>query len=105
MSQIRRKYTKEEKLEIIKLSLDKDQSIKELGERFELSAGTIYNWRNKYFKYEKNAFPGHGNKLETDQEREISRLKKELKEAKLERDILKKAVGIFSKNDKKFSNL
>lgn len=105
MGQIRRKYTKEEKLEIIKLSLDKEQNIKSLAERFEISAGTIYNWRNKYFKYNKDAFPGHGNKLETDHERELSKLRKELKEAKLERDILKKAVGIFSKNDKKFSNL
>lgn len=104
MSQIRRKYTKEEKLEIVKLSLDKDQSIKELAERFNVNPGTIYNWRNKYFKYEENSFPGHGNKLQTDSEREISRLKKELKEAKLERDILKKAVSIFSKSDKKFSN-
>ena len=41
----------------------------------------------------------------TDQEREIDKLKKELREAKLERDILKKAVSIFSKGDSKFSNL
>ena len=41
----------------------------------------------------------------TDEEREIERLKKELKEAQLERDILKKAVSIFSKSDRKFTNL
>ena len=40
----------------------------------------------------------------TEEQREIARLRKELKEAKLERDILKKAVGIFSKNDGKFFN-
>lgn len=33
------------------------------------------------------------------EELEIARLKKELYEAKMERDILKKAVGIFTKND------
>ena len=105
MSRIRRRYTKEQKLEIVKLSLEKDTSVHELAERFDISANTIYNWRSKYYKYENNAFPGHGNKTMTDSEREISRLKKELREAQLERDILKKAVSIFSKNDSKFSNL
>ena len=33
------------------------------------------------------------------EEQEIKYLKKELREIKMERDILKKAVGIFSKND------
>jgi transposase len=36
---------------------------------------------------------------------EIKRLQKELKEAQLERDILKKAVSIFSRNDGKYFNL
>ncbi|RXG25257.1 hypothetical protein DSM02_1227 [Leeuwenhoekiella polynyae] len=31
----------------------------------------------------------------TDEQKEIARLKKQLKEAELERDILKKAIGIF----------
>jgi len=105
MTKIRRKYTKTEKLEIIKLSMSDDHTVAELAERFDISANTIYNWRSKYFKHSDNAFPGHGNKLMTDEEREIQRLKKELKEAQLERDILKKAVSIFSKSDRKFTNL
>jgi transposase len=36
---------------------------------------------------------------------EIKRLQKELKEAQLERDILKKAVSIFSKGDSRYSGL
>jgi transposase len=105
MAKIRKSYTKEQKLEIVKQSLDPDVSISSLAERFDVSANTIYNWRSKYYKYEDNAFPGHGNKTMTDEEREIDRLKKELREARLERDILKKAVSIFSKKDSKFSNL
>jgi transposase len=105
MTKIRKSYTKEQKLEIVKQSLDPDVSISSLAERFDVSANTIYNWRSKYYKYEDNAFPGHGNKTMTDEEREIDRLKKELREARLERDILKKAVSIFSKKDSKFSNL
>jgi transposase len=105
MSQPRKQYTKEEKLEIVKLSLDEGQPIKELADRFEVSENTIYNWRKLYLKNKDASFPGKGNKTMTESERKIKDLEKELREMKLERDILKKAVGIFSKNDRKFSNL
>ncbi len=105
MSQPRKQYTKEEKLEIVKLSLDEGQPIKELSERFEVSENTVYNWRKLYLKNKEASFPGKGNKAMTESERKIKDLEKELREMKLERDILKKAVGIFSKNDRKFSNL
>lgn len=105
MSKQRRSYTKEEKLEIVKLSLETDQKIKDLADRFEVSQNAIYTWRKSFINHKDASFPGKGNKTMTESEREISNLKKELREAKLERDILKKAVGIFSKNDRKFSNL
>ena len=40
----------------------------------------------------------------TEEQKEIVRLKKELRDAQIERDILKKAVSIFSKSDGKYSN-
>lgn len=104
MSKIRRKYSKEQKLEIVKLSLEEDQTVTELADRFDVSSNAIYNWRSKYLKDHEDAFPGNGNKLLNDDQKEIERLKKELREAQLERDILKKAVGIFSKTDRKFFN-
>ena len=104
MSKQRKKYTKTEKLEIVSLSLEDAQSIKELADRFEISQNSIYRWRSLYLKNKEAAFPGQGNKTMTAPERKIAELEKELKEARLERDILKKAVGIFSKSDKKFSN-
>jgi len=105
MSKPRKSYKKEEKLEIVKLSLEEGQAIKDLSERFEVSENTIYNWRKIYLKNKDASFPGKGNKTMTESERKIKELEKELREMKLERDILKKAVGIFSKNDGKFSNL
>ena len=104
MSKPRKSYTKEEKLEIVKLSLEEGQPIKDLAERFDVSENTIYTWRKIYLKNNDASFPGKGNKTMTDSERKIKELEKELREMKLERDILKKAVGIFSKNDGKFSN-
>jgi len=105
MSKIRRKYTKEQKLEIVKQSLEEGVKVKDLADQFDISVNVIYNWRSKYFKYKDNSFSGHGNKTMTDKERELDQLKKELRETKLERDILKKAVSIFSKGDSKFSSL
>ena len=40
----------------------------------------------------------------TDEEKEIFRLKKQLKEVQIERDILKKAISIFSKGDDRYTN-
>jgi transposase len=105
MSKPRKKYTKEEKLELVKLSLNEDESVKNLAIRFDVSENTIYNWRSQYLKTKEDSFPGNGNKTMTESERKIQELEKALREAQLERDILKKAVGIFSKSERKFSDL
>ena len=105
MSKLRKTYTKSEKLEIVKLSLDENQTIKDLASRFEISEGTIYRWRSSYMKNKEAAFPGKGKKALSETDRRIAELERENRELKLERDILKKAVGIFSKSDRKFSNL
>jgi len=105
MSKPRKTYTKEEKLEIVKQSLTENQSIKELASRFEVSENSIYNWRRIFVKNKDASFPGKGNKMMSESERKLHELEKELRETRLERDILKKAVGIFSKSDRKFSNL
>jgi transposase len=105
MTKLRKQYTKAEKLEIVSLSIEENQRVKELAERYEVSENTLYNWRRIYLKNKEASFPGKGNKTMNESERKIDELEKELKETKLERDILKKAVGIFSKSDKKFSNL
>ena len=96
MSRPRKKYTKSEKLEIVKLSLEEDQSVGELAVRFEISENTIYNWRKAYLRHEDQAFPGKGNPILSEEERRIKAIEKEVQELKLERDILKIAVVIFS---------
>nr|WP_291785930.1 hypothetical protein [Maribacter sp.] len=44
----------------------------------------------------KNSFPGKGNPKLTDEQKEIAELKKKLRDTEIERDILKKAIAIFS---------
>jgi transposase len=50
------------------------------------------------------AFGGNGKKQLTEEQKELARLKRELDDVKMERDILKKAVSIFSMSDRRSSN-
>lgn len=53
----------------------------------------------------KKIIPADGKPKMTEQEKEITRLKKELSGMRMERDILKKAVNTLSKNDGNFTIL
>ena len=105
MSKLQKRYTKSEKLEIVSLSLEEDQNIKDLAKRYGVSENTLYNWRKTYATYKESSFTGKGNKTMSDSERKIAELEKQLKEKELEVEILKKAVHIFSDTRRKSSNL
>jgi hypothetical protein len=47
----------------------------------------------------RDSFSGHGKPALSPEQAEIAKLRKQLREAEIERDILKKAVSIFSRND------
>lgn len=101
---MRKKFTKAERLEIVKQSFEPDNLVSDIAQRYGLAANTLTRWRRE-FREEHDIKPeGQGIKIMSDEEREIARLKKQLREAQLERDILKKAIGIFSKGDGKFTN-
>ena len=103
MSILRRKFTKEQKLEIVKESMEEGVSMEALAQQYKIHPNSIYKWRREYLRYEDASFPGNGHKLMSAEEQEIARLKKLLKEAELEKEILKKALGIFSSPDRKNS--
>ena len=58
----------------------------------------LYKWRKEYEEFGDGSFPGKGNLKLTPEQEKIHELEKKLKDAELERDILKKAIGIFSKS-------
>lgn len=101
MSQIRRKFNKEQKLEIVNQSLEEGVSVDELASQYKIHPNSIYKWRREYMKHEESSFPGNGNKVLSAEQQEIERLKKQLREAELEKEILKKALGIFSSPNRK----
>ena len=73
-------------------------NISELARELEITALQLYKWRKEFAEFGEGSFPGKRNlKLSPEQEK-IHELEKRLKDGGLERDILKKAIGIFSKS-------
>ena len=105
MPKLRKRFTKSERLEIVKHSLETESRITDLAEDYGVHPNTIYRWRDAYFKDHGIEPSGQGIKKMSEEEREIALLKKQLRETELERDILKKAIGIFSKRDGRSTNL
>lgn len=101
MGKIRRRYTKEEKLEIVKETLEDNIDMHSIGARYNLHVNTISRWRREFVNNNNGAFPGKGNKTLTDDQKEIERLRKALREKELETEILKKAMGIFASPNRK----
>lgn len=100
----RKTFDKEFKTMIVQL-MDSGQKVSVIAEEYGLIESVIYRWRREFKDTARPAFTGNGNVALTDQEKEVVQLKKALKEAQLERDILKKAVSIFSKSDGTFTGL
>ena len=74
------------------------QAARELG----IDPGRISKWRQRHRKPDQPTSVAMGL---TEEQKQIRRLQKELKDAQLERDILKKAVSIFSRGDGRYSDL
>jgi len=104
MKQKRRTFTREFKMNAVELSYSKS-NIVELANELNIRPELLYRWRTEFASYQGKSFPGNGNLKQTEEESEVALLKKELAEMRMERDILKKAVSIFSKSDGKFTSL
>ena len=100
----RQSYDREFKQKAVELSFARGNA-KEIAEELGIRPELLYWWRREYKRYENNSFPGKGKPKMTELEKDNARLKKELRDAKMERDILKKAVSIFSRSDGKSTNL
>ena len=96
MSKKRRQYTREFKVEAAKLSYNSDKSVEEMADDLGVSLSSLRRWRKEYQADHDQAFPGQGQMKERDQE--VAQLKKELRQAQMENEILKKAVAIFTRS-------
>lgn len=94
----RRKFTREFKVEAIKPVIEGSKSLRQVSQELDIRLNVLQRWRDEYLADPEQAFPGSGQLKPEDAE--IARLKRELKQTQMERNILKKAIAIFSKEPK-----
>jgi transposase len=91
----RRKFTREYKLSAIAPLLAGTQGVMQRAAELGVGRTALQRWLAQYREQEQDAFPGSGRQAGL--EAENAELRRRLKAAEMERDILKKAVSIFSK--------
>jgi len=96
MEKQRRIYSLEFKLKAVELSNQRGSLISVANE-LNVSSDNIKRWKKEFIQ---GKLTGKTIPVKSKEEEELLQLRKELADVKMERDILKKAVGIFSKNDK-----
>lgn len=89
------RYTPEFRAEAVKLVTEQGLSQEEAANRLAIPKGTIGNWVAAAKASNRASVPGARSAAEL--EAENARLRKELAEARLERDILKKATAYFAR--------
>ena len=98
MEQQKRSYSRAFKIKAVELSNYRG-SLQSVADELGIPAKNLSRWKQEYSTGKlSNSTPTIIPK--TDVELENVALKKALRDAEMERDILKKALGIFSKNDR-----
>jgi len=96
----RRKYDRQFKIDAVQLWESSGKSMAEVARELGIAPNRLYRWKDEFAMEAENAFPGNGRS----RDEEMARLRKEYAEVKMERDILKKALAIFSKHESKNTN-
>ena len=95
MQKEQRTFTREFKQEAVQLARSSDKSRAHIARDLGIADSTLHHWCQQFAEQGEQAFPGSGH--QTPQEEEIRHLKRENDVLRQERDILKKAIGIFSR--------
>jgi len=95
MGRSRKKYSREFKLEAVKLVVEQDRTVCDVADSLGVNRSVLQRWKSQLRKEGALAFPGNGRQNSADEE--IRLLRKELARVRQERDILKKATAYFAK--------
>ena len=95
-----RKYDPDFKRNAVQLTEEPGRTVADVAEKLGISKDILYRWRRSQRINKEFAFPGNGREALTSQQQKIRELEKRLKNAEMERDILKKAMAIFSRASK-----
>jgi transposase len=94
MGEQRRRFNREFKLEAVRMVVEGGHRVSEVARDLDLRPDMLRRWQREFQEDQQQAFPGQGH-LKADEE-ETRRLRRELERVREERDILKKALAIFS---------
>ncbi len=98
---MRRHYDAEFKLEAVRLVLEEGRKIRDVERALGIPFGVVKDWVAKYAVKQENAFNTGAGPVTL--EEEDKRLRKENERLTRERDILKKAVAIFSTDPNRYT--
>ena len=96
MPKEQRTFTREFKQEAVNLVQKSGKSQAQIARDLGIADSTLHHWCKEWAEQGPQAFPGSGH--QTVQEEEMRRMKRELEVIRQERDILKKALAIFSRS-------
>ena len=88
----KKRFDREFKISAVKMVTEEGQRASEVARSLGIHANMLYSWKKKYAEGGDKAFVGKGNLSE------MAALRRKLRNAEMELEILKKAVGIFSKS-------
>jgi transposase len=97
--QKRKIYTREFKVEAVRLLEKGDRPAAEIARQLGVARNKLYKWKEEVAAFGQQAFPGRGRPT-SDKDAEIARLKSELDRVTEERDILKKAALYFARESR-----
>lgn len=94
MGQDRRRYSREYKLEAVRMVTEGGHRVSQVAADLGIGTSMLRRWRREFEADPEAAFPGEGKLKPSDED--LTALRRELRRVREERDILKKALAIFS---------
>jgi len=95
MTQKRKKYSKQFKVDAVKLVTEQGYKVSEAARNLGIHHSSLRRWKGQFESNGNQAFPGKGNV--SPEKEELHQLRKEVKKLRMEREILKKAAAFFAK--------
>ena len=87
----KRRFDRDFKISAVKMVTEGGHKSSEVARSLGIKPNQLYSWKHQFSSDAEKAFPGKGHLSD------LAALRRQLREVEMERDILKKAVGISSK--------
>ena len=98
MSKQRRQFDRAFKVEAVRLVTEGGRPVAAVARDLGIGENLLHRWKQQFTDQQEQAFVGTGNL--TPEQAELRRLRRELIDVTEERDILKKAISVFSDRKK-----